>query len=199
MLVNASFEKLDGWNLYHLGEQVAVNVEDRATGALATLDETALRFYSEWHVFQSGVYQSVRVTSGTPLKLSAWSFFFASSRSASLSDNQVRELYTRFRVGIDPTGGFEPRSDKITWNAVGGDMLWKQAEVSTMAQAEEITVFVEAQVGKDWPMQIMAAHFDKCVLVVGDEQNPVETSGEAAYYLDVPAFRIAVRRGVPVG
>lgn len=196
MLVNASFEKLDGWNPYHLGEQVAVNIEDRATGALATLDETSLRFYSEWHVFQSGVYQSVRVASGAPLKFSAWSFFFTSSRSASLSDNQVRELYTRFRVGLDPTGGFEPRSDKIAWNAIGGDMLWKQAEVSSVAQAEEVTVFVEAQVGKDWPMQIMAAHFDKCLLVVGDEKP--ETAGEVPFYLDIPAFRIAVRRGVPV-
>ena len=100
-----------------------------------------------------GVQQSVAARPGSNVTVQARTFTFRDG-TASI----------RNRVGIDPYGGTEPAAGRVVWSEwveTGG--RWENVAVSTQAQADSVTVFLEHDQDPANAWNINA--FDEVVLV----------------------------------
>jgi len=170
-LINPSYEDgLFPWTPYHLADPAEVNLEDRATGARLVFDgQKSLRFVQKWQVLHSGAYQRVAVTPGARLTFQASAYLLYGDNPDA---NQIESLFSKFRVGIDATGGVEPRSDSVRWASTPGQVGWVTARVSEIALAEAVTVFLDGQVGLDWAPDLAVAVFDACALTIFSAPAP---------------------------
>ncbi|MCA9994635.1 MAG: hypothetical protein KDE56_02735 [Anaerolineales bacterium] len=84
-------------------------------------------------------------------------------------DDAVRNF--TFRVGIDPTGGRDPRSDKVVWGTEAHIYNAYHAVPSVSAQAvgDKATVFLESQTL--WPLKHNDAYWDEAQLWQGAPQT----------------------------
>ena len=80
-----------------------------------------------------GVQQSVSAQPGRTVTASTW--------TATYRDGAA-PIGTR--IGIDPSGGADPRADRVVWSPfaeTGG--TWERIAVSAVAQSDRVTVFLE--------------------------------------------------------
>jgi len=98
---------------------------------------------------KAGVYQRVAVTPGDVLQLRGWVITYRTDPFPVSFDYECPA-----RVGIDPNGGTDPRSDSIVWgpwvtaqDIVGaveegtGKGFWTEAYVTASAASDHVTVF----------------------------------------------------------
>jgi hypothetical protein len=80
-----------------------------------------------------GVYQMAGAQPGASVTASAWALTYRDGPAAIGS-----------RIGIDPTGGLDPRADRIVWSErQETGSIWQQFTVTTPAAADRVTVFLE--------------------------------------------------------
>ncbi len=105
--------------------------------------EFAQQCFTVFGTHEMGLYQQVRVNSGQLLRFSIWVQVW----STSLKDPNVSELpgNVRVAVGIDPTGGTDPRSPVIRWSfAIEAYDQWHFQYVEEVAQNDVVTVFTRS-------------------------------------------------------
>lgn len=177
-LINPSFEAGPlGWTTYQLSSVAAeMNIEDKAAGARLVLDGNhSLRFVQKWSILHSGVWQRVSVMPGSRLSFNASGFLLYGDNPDA---NKIQNIYSKFRVGLDVTGGTDPRSDSIRWASTVGGLKWVFSSVSDIAVSDKATCFVDAHIGLDWPPDIAVAVIDLCSLVeVGPPSLPGSDHG----------------------
>ena len=149
----------------------------------------ALKFFTFFRIHDAGVYQRVTgITPGTRLRASGWAHAWSSGGDDAKSSDGVgkgpffiRAIdYDRqdgvrnftFVVGIDPTGGTDPWSDRVVWgegahiyNAFG-----QIPEVEVEAEKSAVTVFVRSTVL--WRFKHCDAYIDNMVLEAVDAPPP---------------------------
>lgn len=166
MLTNGSFESsLDGWTIYHRAAPAQANIESRADGAQLVFDgDHSLRFLASYQMIRSGAYQQVTVPPGSLLRAAVTGYLLAGSPDPQ--HNLIHEIYSAVRVGIDPAGGTDPAGAGVKWGSVGGDTQAVTATVQDAAETETVTVFVEVQIGQDWPPTFAVGILDGVTLDV---------------------------------
>jgi hypothetical protein len=84
---------------------------------------------------KGGVYQQISAHPGSLYKVSVW------VRTYQEGGQNWDAL---FRIGIDPTGGTNPGVANIVWSGwLDSQCSWARIEVSTVAVADKITIFIE--------------------------------------------------------
>jgi len=105
--------------------------------------EFAQQCFTSFGTHAMGVYQKVKVNPGQLLRFSIWVQVW----STSLSDPAVSELpgNVRVSVGIDPTGGVDPKSPVVRWApAIEAYDRWHFQYVEEVAQNSVVTVFTRS-------------------------------------------------------
>jgi hypothetical protein len=120
----------DGWWFFVLeGSPDFRTADDTYWGA------PSLVILSDGVNFSAGIYQQVKVTPGVVYQTDVgWA---AARCNDSVCGNMER------RLGLDPTGGTDPRAPSVVWSRVeaGGDK-WPDLTVSARATGQTMTVFV---------------------------------------------------------
>ncbi|MBI1294829.1 hypothetical protein GC175_07710 [bacterium] len=96
--------------------------------------------------FDATVYQQVAATPGVAYSLSAWMLSLCGG--STMPNDCPPGYYMAKMLGIDPTGGTDPKAETVIWvedrrNFVenGERVGWSNLRLSAKAQAETITVF----------------------------------------------------------
>jgi hypothetical protein len=126
LLQNGGFEQgFAGWTTFvESGSPAFGTSQERREGAWSI----AIR--SDGQPFVAGVWQQVAVQVGAGYRLSAW--------MVSRAGNPYRSGTMQRQVGIDPTGGINPRAPTVVWS--GGDAAFPS--VGAIAQNSSLTVFL---------------------------------------------------------
>jgi len=117
--------------------------------------------YLPWH---GGVFQTVSVAPGTPVRFSVWGYSWASQEN--LPSSSAGDRLPRMRVGIDPQGNGTWHNAGIVWsgevNTLDG---WVQLSVETTAGSNgKVTVFVSSNYRGITPLKHMDTWWDDAVL-----------------------------------
>jgi hypothetical protein len=130
----------------------------------------AANFFTVYATHDGCLYRKFRVGAGKLVRASVWCMNVTNSKDGPDGGHGMR-------LGIDPAGG----TNHLGMNVVYGDYWssymkgseggwkerkWKQVDVETISQADEITVFLHAKC--DYPADINASHWDDFVLDVGE-------------------------------
>lgn len=108
----------------------------------------ALRVGGNNKVFDAGIFQQVVVNPGDTLCLTgnahAWSAHQSNDPHHSKLDTEDDRRNANFLLGIDPTGGTDPWSDRVVWSVTAHLYDTYQSIPGVQAKAENatITVFV---------------------------------------------------------
>ena len=105
--------------------------------------EFAQQCFTSFGTHAMGVYQQVEAASGQLLRFSIWVQVW----STSLGDPNVSELpgNVRVSVGIDPTGGVDPKSPVIRWAPdIEAYDRWHFQYIEEVAQNSVVTVFTRS-------------------------------------------------------
>lgn len=135
---------------------------------------------------KGGVYQRVSANSGSVVRFRAWLITYMTDPIGGfLSINSVA------RVGIDPLGGTNPASGNVVWgpwisaqDVVGatewanGKGSWTEGFVQTVAEADHVTVFMEA--GSEANIRWTIWGFDDAMLTEATPQDVDRISDLAA-------------------
>jgi len=98
---------------------------------------------------RAGLLQRIGANRGWEYQVTAWYSLAERADEPGITgfDPEAAGTWARpdsARLGIDPFGGSDPTSAAIVW-APGGDRLdWRQLAVSARAEADAITIFLEA-------------------------------------------------------
>ena len=111
--------------------------------------ETSQVIFSEYpHV--AGIYQQVHVTEGLPYGFTAAMMTIYQSSAQPRDDGHMIK-----KVGMDPTGGINPRAATVVWSAPDGrDKIWDvDSRMALVATSDTMTVFiqVESPYRVSWP------------------------------------------------
>jgi hypothetical protein len=152
-LRNGSFEADDlaGWTSW--GDVDGVQAGPWFGGATAPDGERFLGTAVNCGAKDGGVQQSVSAQPGTTVTVASWMFTHRDGPAEIGS-----------RIGIDPLGGSDPRTDRIAWSPrveTGG--VWQRVEVSALATSDRVTVFLEHDQDAANPWNVSA--FDGVELV----------------------------------
>jgi hypothetical protein len=175
-LVNPDFESgFAGWQTVVLaGSAEAVAARDTGhDGALS------LRWANHYACWRAGVRQSVSTLPGTRLRFSIWGRTWASATRTGIDLGQPSDLSVNdgLMVGIDPSGGTDPRNSAIAWIAETGTEKWMQAGVESAALGNRVTVYALLNQGVngapgqpggacEWALATLAGWLDEAVLEV---------------------------------
>jgi LysM repeat protein len=133
----------------------------------------------QWFTFfathEAGMYQQVfGVTPGTRYRFTAWAQVWSSAEdNSSVSRDPA---YPNLRVGIDPTGGWNPWAGSVVWSQPYAFYdQWGQLAVEAVAQADVLTVFMYS--APNYPVKHNDMYWDDAVLVpVGQGNVPPPTA-----------------------
>jgi hypothetical protein len=105
--------------------------------------ERALQYFKTWGTYHAGVYQKVKVTSGTALRFTvygqAWSRIDGCSAPIEQSCDPAD---MGMRIGIDPRGGSSAEADSIEWSTQSSPIdRWELFSVEAVAENDVVTVF----------------------------------------------------------
>lgn len=164
LIVNAGFEGAarrtslsswvaEGWNPWfrphHPSEPIGLNWEpefgiitDRP--GQAHEGRSSQRWFNTWAIHDAGIHQTVGVPVGAKVTFSIWAFSWSSQQDTwAVSDPGAP--YHKW-VGIDPTGGTDPFSERIVWSPRNDVMdQWVQLTVTAIARADRVTAFVRGR------------------------------------------------------
>jgi hypothetical protein len=123
---------------------------------------TAQCWFTNWKIHDAGVYQRV-----TNIPAGATATFKANGQvwCSDSDDPRVSDGELYFRLGIDPTGGIDYRSGNVVWtDLVFGTKDYQEIQVSAIAQATSITVFVRSW--NKWALKHNDMYVDKASLII---------------------------------
>jgi len=164
----------------------------------------------------AGFMQQVQVEPGTELHFSARAHAWSNSKDGDHADdarwsegpgheagycleghapNDDWANFT-FSVGIDPTGGIDPLSDRVIWGQ-GAHIYNEYADVpsvTAVAEADTVTVFLRSKTA--WPFKHNDAYWDNAELTATGAQNPPPNDpGDGATKLGAHVLRSAADLG----
>ena len=144
--------------------------------ARAYTGQRAQLWHTKFSTAFAGVYQRVPVTPDSTLRLSAWTYAWSSEGGdPALSQNGA---WARQRVGIDPTGGSDPKSPNVAWSMPTQYLdTWGRISVETRALADHVTVFLSAYPNRHLPQNDI--YFDNAELILVSFGLPTPASGGA--------------------
>lgn len=167
----------------------------------------ALRYFKSFGSFTAGVYQVVDgITPGANLEFSAWGHAWSCSNWDLCHEEQAdgtNRVWSEpananvvLKIGIDPTGGTDPFSDRVVWSAgVRALDYYRQFTVRATAQAARVTVFTFAW--QEWAANNQDAYWDDASLVVvGGGQAVPPTTAPLPTSAPVPAADLDARQAV---
>lgn len=139
-------------------------------------------WFIRWNLMDAGVMQYVTVPVGAQVVFSvsvqAWC---SQSDDPRTSDGDLD-----FAIGIDPLGGDDPWAQSIEWSdTVRGTAEYKRIEVSCVAEASVITVYVRAW--NKWKLSHNDAYIDAADLsytIETDPPAPVDGTHVVEVYID---------------
>jgi hypothetical protein len=132
---NPSFETgdLTNWNFF--GAVDGVQTGTWFTGITAYDGNYFFGTAANWGSKNGGLYQRLGATPGRTQTLSAWIRTYVEGTDTNGN-----------RIGIDPLGGTDPNSANIVWSAYQQSPdMWRQLTVSTPAQSDIVTVYLQFQ------------------------------------------------------
>jgi hypothetical protein len=117
------------------------------------------------------LYRKFRVGTGKGVRASVWCMNVTHDQDGTTGGHGMR-------VGIDPTGGEDHTADSVVYGDYWSSYMdgwkereWRQVDVETVSQGDEITVFLHARC--DFPVDINASHWDDFSLEVGEASEVV--------------------------
>lgn len=166
----------------------------RSLDELRVIDgDTAQCWFTNWKVHDAGIYQRITgITVGATITFRASGQVWCSESDDPRADDA--ELY--FRLGIDREGGTDAYAGHVVWtDFIRGTAEYQEAEISAIAQATAITVFVRSW--NKWPVKHNDMYVDKASLIVeggngGTPPIPPPTGGTLQGHID------AVQAGLDV-
>ncbi len=113
---------------------------------------------TSWATHIAGLMQTVSVTQGQPLRLTAYGH--AWSTNADVIEQSIDPGNVRLRVGIDPYGGKNPFDGRIIWSAqrVIYDGFAQPLTVDAAAQSVSVTVYLMSSA--EWPKKHNDVYWD---------------------------------------
>jgi hypothetical protein len=116
-----------------------------------------------------GALQTVKVAKGGAYELSCQVL----TRAEGIG---VVPKVTNCRIGLDPTGGRDEKSERIVWTDRTESKDWTQIKVSAKAESDRITVFLEHEMKK--PIEWNLTLFDDMKLI--EQRDPADAKAAAA-------------------
>ena len=159
----------------------------------------AANFFTVFATHDGCLYRKFKVEPGKLVRASVWCMNVTNSRTGQDGGHGMR-------VGIDPTGSQDHTGVSVVygdwWSSYMEDWQereWRQVTVETIAQSDEITVFLHAKC--DFPAAINASHWDDFMLEVGEVDEATELAepeapGAPAGYPTLDEIEQMVRRVV---
>ncbi len=126
--------------------------------------QTAQMYYTSWGTHIAGIMQTVSVTPGQRLRLTAYGHAWSTdSDTPEHSDNPGQ---VRMRVGIDPAGGLNPFASTVIWSAERSvyDAYDAGFTVEVIATGPQATVFLLS--APLWPKKHNDIYWDDVELEV---------------------------------
>jgi len=125
-------------------------------------------WFIRWRIMSGGIRQCVRVGAGKRVVLRVPFHVWCSQSDNPQADDG--ELYVR--VGIDSHGRTDPRADDVVWsNWVRGTNDWTAISLSTIAEADEVTLYVQGW--NKWSLSHNDVYVDDIEFEVeGEEPGP---------------------------
>jgi hypothetical protein len=121
----------------------------------------AQKYFTTYSTHIGGIYQVVPVPKGSRVTFSAWVQVWSSSDPNP--DYCKDPGNYAVSVGIDPYGGIDGTSSNVVWSdSVISCNQWIQLSVSTVAQADKVTVFTRGAV--EFRVQFNDSYWDDAVL-----------------------------------
>jgi hypothetical protein len=124
----------------------------------------AAAVFTVFATHDTALYREFKVEPGRLVRASVWAMGVSHAR-----DGRSGGLGTR--IGLDPTGGTDPKAPTVVYSRYWSSHLtewrereWHNLEVAAFAQADTITVFLASIA--DWPVDINASHWDDLVIQV---------------------------------
>jgi LysM repeat protein len=131
----------------------------------------AQQWFTFYATHQAGMYQQVfNVTPGARYRFTVWAQVWSSTDDDA--NSSVNPAYPNLRVGIDPTGNWNPWDGDIVWSgAYAFYDSWGQLAVEAVAQNDVITVFMRSE--PNIPVKHNDMYWDDAALVaVGADVPP---------------------------
>ena len=133
------------------------------------------KYFNSYSTHIGGIYQQVAVAKGSKATFSIWVQVWSSTEP----DVNYCEGFGNYAVsaGIDPYGGTDGNSGNIVWSdSVMSCNQWVHLSVSTVAQADEVTVFTRG--APEFRVQFNDSYWDDAVLTaVAPTPRPTNTPG----------------------
>jgi hypothetical protein len=119
------------------------------------------KYFNTYSTHTAGIYQLVAVTKSSKVTFSVWAQAWSSSDP---NPDQCKDFGNyAVSIGIDPYGGIDGTSGNIVWSdSVMSCNQWVQLSVSTVAQADRVTVFTRGAV--EFRVQFNDSYWDDAVL-----------------------------------
>jgi LysM repeat protein len=173
----------DGWQPWDIreggsadgsGAQYVKAREDRVrTG------KGAQEYNTFFAVHHAGLLQQVIVPENAPVKFSAFIYVWSTSDLSNL-DVSASPLGVTVEVGIDPTGGVDPRSNTIVWSGPQEYYdEYRENTVTATAQGDIITVFVRSQAEETEGVTAIYVDDASLLQVEGGAPGPTDTPTSA--------------------
>ena len=123
----------------------------------------AQKMFTLYSTHTAGLYQRVAVPQGSEVEFSIWVVVWSSSEDNPHHSTLPGKYWVS--VGIDPYGGTDPFSEQIIWsNPIEHYDEHVQLSVSTVAQADHVTVFTRA--APEWCVKHNDSYWDDARLVI---------------------------------
>jgi hypothetical protein len=119
------------------------------------------KYFSTYSTHIAGIYQQVAIAKGSLVTFSIWVQVWSSTEP----DQDQCEGFGNYgvSVGIDPYGGTEGTSGNIVWSdSVRSCNEWVHLNVSTVAQADRVTVFTRG--APEFRVKFNDSYWDDAVL-----------------------------------
>ena len=181
--------------------------------------QRSLKFFTFFRIHDAGLYQQVTgITPGTRLEATGWAHAWSATKdnprhsdgagtapyfirvSEHVRDPGAPATGIRnftFKVGIDPTGGVDPWSDRIVWGE-GAHIYNAFAQiqpVEAVAAADTVTVFVRSTVL--WPFKHCDAYIDDMRLTATvPAAQPLSIELTPTYVMTGQSFEVSATGGL---
>jgi len=138
-------------------------VRDIHSAARVRSGSTAQGLSTNYATHEAGLYQQIRVGSGSRVEFTAWAYIWSSSDD-DLSRSSRPGAY-EVSVGIDPSGGTDAGSPAVVWSEpVRRYDRWLRLAVSATAEADVVTVYTRGVAG--WRVKHNESYWDDAALRV---------------------------------
>lgn len=164
--------------------------------------EKATLLFTFYRKHDAGFLQQVQVEPGQRLRLIAWAHAWSNAdleghedclddgrcscgvgqEVVAIAENDIPPLNGDpwndafgnflFSLGIDPTGGADPRADTVVWGPAWAIYNGYCQQLSVEAEAQESTVTVFLRSVTLWPFKHNDAYWDDAELIAVDEEPP---------------------------